>query len=199
LLRQEKKDLKRLEKTLAQELCALDRGLFDLSKVQDQVQYTEHHHFLRSFYFDEVNDRYIHNFCHKYANNPAYRADVENGAALWVERNALFLKNVERSWWQETVGELPPNTHGVAQLQALLEEQLFLWIRQQAKGIFADPAYQHLKKLEQASEATCRTGVVDPGMEEVVTVWNAIPGVVVNSSCQGRQLCREIAAGALCT
>jgi hypothetical protein len=76
LLRHEKKDLKRLEKTLAQELSSLDRGLFDLSRVQDQVQHTEHHHLLR-------------------------------------------------------------------------------------------------------------TGGVDSGMEEVATAWNAIPGVVVSSSCQG--------------
>jgi hypothetical protein len=185
LVRHEKKDLKRLEKALAQELCALDRGLFDLSRVQDQVQHTEHHHLLRSFYFDEVNDRYIHHFCRKYATDPAYRADVENGVAPWVERNALFLKNLESSWWRETVGELPPNTNGIAQLQALFEEQFFQWICQHARKIVADPAYQGLKQLEQASEAACRTGGVDAGMEEVVAAWNAIPGVVVSSSCQG--------------
>jgi len=185
LLRHEKRDLKRLEKALAQELSALDRGLFDLSGVQDQVQHTEHDHFLRSFYFDEVNDRSIHHFCHKYATDPAYRADVEKGIAPWIERNALFLKNLESSWWQETVGELPPNADGVAQLQALFEEQFFEWICRHARKIVADPSYQHLKQLEQASEATCSTGGVDAGMEEVATAWNAIPGVVVNSSCQG--------------
>ena len=185
LVRHEKKDLKRLEKTLAQELCALDRGLFDLSKVQDQVQHTEHHHLLRSFYFDEVNDRYIHNFCRKYATDSAYRADVENGVAPWVERNALFLKNLESSRWRETVGELLPNTDGVAQLQALFEEQFFRWICQHAKKIVADPAYQGLKQLEQASEAACRAGGVDPGMEVVAAAWHAIPGVVVSGSCQG--------------
>lgn len=185
LLRQEKKDLKRLEKTLAQELCALDRHLFDLSKIQDQVRITEHDHFLRSFYFDEVNDRYIRNFCRKYATDPAYRASVEDGSALWVERNALFLKNLERSGWQEIVGDLPPDTHGIAQIQALFEEQLFLWICKHAKKIFADPTYQRLKQLEQASEAACRAGAADPGMGEAVAAWNAIPGVVVSSSCQG--------------
>jgi hypothetical protein len=185
LLRHDKKDLKRLEKTLAQELSALDRSLFDLSRVQDQVQHTEHHHFLRSFYFDEVNDRYIHNFCRKYAIDPVYRADVESGIAPWVERNALFLKNLESSWWREMVGELPPNTRGVAQLQALFEEQFFRWICQHTKKIVADPTYQRLKQLEQASETTCRTGVVDPGMGEVVAAWNAIPGIVISSSCQG--------------
>jgi hypothetical protein len=130
-------------------------------------------------------DRYIHNFCRKYATDPAYRADVENGIAPWVERNALFLKNLESFWWRETVGELPPNTNGIAQLQALFEEQFFQWICQHARKIVADPAYQGLKQLEQASEAACRTGGADAGMEEVVAAWNAIPGVVVNSSCQG--------------
>jgi hypothetical protein len=185
LLRHEKRDLKRLERALAQELCALDRRLFDLSRVQDQVQHTEHHHLLRSFYFDEVNDRYIHHFCRKYAIDPVYRADVENGVAPWIERNALFLKNLECSWWRETVGELPSNTDGVAQLQALLEEQFFRWIRQHARKIVADPAYQRHRQLEQPSEAACRTGGVDPGMEEVVAAWNAIPGIVVSSSCHG--------------
>src|SRR6266568_6345902 len=123
LLRHEKKELKQLEKALAQELCVLDRSQFDLSSVQDQVQHTEHHHLLRSFFFDEVNARYIHNFCRKYAIDPVYRADVENGIAPWVERNALFLKNLESSWWRETVGEL----------QAVFEEQFFRWICQHAK------------------------------------------------------------------
>jgi hypothetical protein len=185
LLRHEKRDLKRLEKTLAQELSILDRGLFDLSRVQDQVQHTEHDHLLRSFYFDEVNDRSIHHFCRKYASDPAYRADVESGIAPWIERNALFLKNLESSWWQETVGELPPNADGVAQLQALFEEQFFRWICQHAKKIVVDPAYQRLKQLEQASKAACRTGGVDAGMEEVALAWNAIPGAAVSSACQG--------------
>jgi hypothetical protein len=185
LLRHEKKELKRLEKALAQELCVLDRSLFDLSRVQDQVQHTEHHHLLRSFFFDEVNDRYIHNFCRKYAIDPVYRADVENGVAPWVERNALFLKNLASSWWQETAGELPPNDDGVAELEALFEEQFFRWICQHAKKIVADPAYQRLKQLEQVSEAACLAGGVDAGMEEVVAAWNAIPGVVVSSSCRG--------------
>jgi hypothetical protein len=185
LLRHEKRDLKRLEKTLAQELSTLDRGLFDLSRVQDQVQHTEFDHFLRSFFFDEVNDRYIHNFCRKYASDPAYRAGVENGVAPWIERNALFLKNLQSSWWQETVGELPPNADGVLQLQSLFEEQFFRWICRHAKRIMADPGYQHLKQLDQASEAACRTSGVDAGMEEVALAWNAIPGVVVSSSCQG--------------
>jgi hypothetical protein len=185
LLRHEKRDLRRLEKALAQELSTLDRGLFDLSRVQDQVQHTEHGHFLRSFYFDEVNDRYIHNFCRKYANDPVYRADVENGSAPWVERNALFLKNLESTWWRETVGVLPPNADGVAELQSIFEEQFFEWICRHAKKIMADPAYQGLKQLEQASTADCRTGGIDSGLEEVALSWNAIPGVVVSSSCQG--------------
>ena len=185
LLRHEKRDLKRLEKALAQELSILDRGLFDLSRVQDQVQHTERGHFLRSFYFDEVNDRYIHNFCRKYATDPVYQADVENGNAPWVERNALFLKNLESTWWRETLGVLPPNADGVAELQSIFEEQFFEWICRHAKKIIVDPAYQRLKQLEQASTADCRTGGVDAGMEEVALAWNAIPGVAVRSSCQG--------------
>jgi hypothetical protein len=185
LLRHEKRDLKRLEKALAQELSILDRGLFDLSRVQDQVQHTERGHFLRSFYFDEVNDRYIHNFCRKYATDPVYQADVENGIAPWVERNALFLKNLESTWWRETVGVLPPNADGVAELQSIFEEQFFEWICRHAKKIIVDPAYQRLKQLEQASTADCRTGGIDAGMEEVALAWNAIPGVAVSSSCQG--------------
>jgi hypothetical protein len=185
LLRHEKRDLRRLEKTLAQELSALDRGLFHLSRVQDQVQHTDHDHFLRSFYFDEVNDRYIHNFCRKYATDPAYRADVESGLAPWVERNALFLKNLESTWWRETVGVLPPNDDGVAELQSIFEEQFFEWICRHAKKITVDPAYQRLKQLEQQCEADCRSGGVDAGMEEVALAWNAIPGVAVSGSCQG--------------
>ena len=185
LLRHEKRDLRRLEKTLAQELSALDPGLFDLSRVQDQVQHTDHDHFLRSFYFDEVNERYIHNFCRKYATDPVYRADVENGLAPWIERNALFLKNMESTWWRETVGVLPPNADGVAELQSIFEKQFFEWICRHAKKILADPEYQRLKQLEQPREGDCRAGGIDAGMEEVALAWNAIPGVAVSSSCQG--------------
>ncbi len=187
LLCHEKRDLKRHEKALAQELSALDRSLFDLSRVQDQVQHTEHDHFLRSFYFDEVTDRYIHNFCHKYATDPAYRADVDNGTVPWVERNALFLRNLESTWQRETVGTFPSDTDGAAQFQAkaTFEEQFFKWICQHAKKILADPSYQRLKQLDQSAEAACCTGGVDAGMGEVVAAWQAIPGVVVRSSCQG--------------
>jgi hypothetical protein len=185
LLRHEKRDLRRLEKALAQELSILDRGRFVLSRVQDQVQHTEHDHLLRSFFFDEVNDRYIYNFCRKYASDPAYRADVVNGTAPWIERNALFLKNLESSRWRETVGELPPNADGVLQLQSIFEEQFFEWICRHAKRIMADTEYQHLKQFEEAPPATCHDGGVDAGMQEVALAWNAIPGVAVSSSCQG--------------
>jgi hypothetical protein len=70
-------------------------------------------------------------------------------------------------------------------LQSLFEEQFFEWVCRHAKKIVADPAYQRLKQLEQASEAACRTEAVDAGMEDVALAWNAIPGVAVSSSCQG--------------
>jgi hypothetical protein len=185
LTRHEKKDITRLERALAQELCRLPRSHFDLNRVYAQVQHAEDNRFLRSFYFDEVNDRYIHHFCRKYAIDPAYRADVENGVVLWVERNALFLKNLESRAFRETLGELPPNDRGVAVLEALFEEQFFRWLCQHAKSILADPEYQRLKQRDQVSDAACRNGVVDPGMREVVAAWNTVPGVVVSSSCQG--------------
>jgi len=141
LLRHKTKDLKRLEKALAQELCPLDRSQINLNRVQGQVQHTKGDHVLRSFSFDEVDDRSIHHFCRKYATDVAYRADVENGAALWV--------------------------------------------CQHTREILADQEYQRLKQSGQASAAACRHGLVDPGMWEVVAVWDALPGVVVSISCQG--------------
>jgi len=185
LLRREKRDLKRLGKALAQELCALDQRHFDLSRVWNQVQYTEGDHFLRSFYFDEVNDRYIHNFCRKYATDLSYRAEVENGVAPWVERNALFLKNLESRAFREERGDLPPDEQGALVLEALFEEEFFLWISEHVKGILADPEYQLLKRSDQASDTACSCVVADPGMQEVVAAWGAIPGVVVDRSCQG--------------
>lgn len=56
---------------------------------------------------------------------------------------------------------------------------------QHAKSILADPEYQRRKQRDQASDVACQNGVVDPGMREVVAAWNAVPGVVVSSSCQG--------------
>ena len=185
LTRHEKRELKRLEKALAQELCTLDRSHFDLKRVYAQVQHAEDNRFLRSFYFDEVNERSIHHFCRTYATDPTSRADVENGGAMWIERNALFLKNLESRAFRETVGELPPDDQRGAVLEARFEEHFFRWICQQAKSILADPEYQRLKQRDQASDVACQNGVVDPGMREVVAAWNAVPGVVVSSSCQG--------------
>src|SRR5262249_50049223 len=85
----------------------------------------------------------------------------------------------------ETVGELPPNADGVAELQSLFEEQFFRWICRHSKRIMAGTEYQHLKQLEQASDAACLAGGVDAGMEEIALAWNAIPGVVASSSCHG--------------
>lgn len=186
LLRHEKRDLKRLRKALAQELCALDRGRFDLSRVWDRVQCTEDDHFLRSFYFDEVNDRYIRNFCRKYATDAIYRATVEQGATPWQERNALYVKNLTSQLWRSLEG--PPDDEDdqrYFQRLHLLEEQFFRWICQHVEEILADPEYRCLKRNDQASDTACRDGVVDPGMQEVVAAWGSIPGVVVDSSCQG--------------
>jgi hypothetical protein len=187
LLRQEKKDLKRLDQSLAQELCLLDAGLFDLSRVQGQVQQTEHYHFLRSFYFDEVNDCSIHNFCRTYATDAAYRAAVEQGTAPWVERNALFVKNLNSRVFRQLEGPSPDaeDDEGYCESLSLAEEQYFHWICQHATQILADPAYQRLRAQEQASERACTQGTSDPQMQQVVAAWSALPGVEVTTSCRG--------------
>ena len=186
LLRHEKRDLKRLEKALAQELCGLSPSLFDLSRVQGQVQHTESYHFLRAFYFHEAHSSYIHHFCRKYATDAAYRASVEQGTAPWVECNALFVKNLTSHLWQDLEGLLlDEDDEGYFERVALAEEQFFHWICQHAKQLLADPVYHRLRAHEQASEHTCAQGRVDPEMQKVVAVWSSMPGVVVSKSCQG--------------
>jgi hypothetical protein len=154
--------------------------------VQEQVQHTQDYHFLRSFYFEEVQDRYIHNFCRKYATDAIYRTTVEQGVAPWQTRNALFVKKLTSQLFRDL--EEPPDDEDDErsfERLALLEEQFFHWICQHAKELLADPSYHRLRAQEQASEHLCTQGMSDPQMQEVVAGWSSIPGVVVSKSCQG--------------
>jgi hypothetical protein len=53
--------MQRLEQALARELGALPYDQFDLQRLQAQVTRYDGPHFLRSFYFAEMNERHIRN------------------------------------------------------------------------------------------------------------------------------------------
>lgn len=173
--RQEKRQISALERALSDELRTLGRDMFDLQRLQAiSSRYDKaSERFLRSFYFDEVNERHIHNFCRKYATDPEYRATVDEGAAPWYTRNALF----ERNLWRECAGSR--GAEGWEQCA----EAFFHWIDQHHQAITALPEYQRIKAHDDTWIPSAWER--DPGIREAVVAWNAIPGIRTCFSCQG--------------
>jgi len=179
LLRQEKSELKQHEKALAEQLGQLDRSLFDQEKLTRSIQHFTDARMIRSFYYEEVNFAHMRNFCQKYATDPAYRQAVENGSAPWVERNAIFVKNL----WS------PSFRDQLASLDALASDavikKLWHWLGRVSTAITALPEYRQLKQLDTASAPPSAHPPLDPGIREAVEAWNVLPGVETKFSCQG--------------
>jgi len=158
------------------ELQTLERDCFDLAILQAESRVFGEEQSLRDFYFEEVNDLHIHNFCRKFAMDATYRQEVLAGETSWAKRNALFVRNL--------FATLSDESH-------LLHEReydrkahdLFRWIDAHAKEILALPEYQRLKEIDTAFEP--HTGGIDPLIRQAVEVLNRIPGVTTQFACQG--------------
>jgi hypothetical protein len=174
--------LQRLERALAREFGALSYERFDLPRLQAHVTRYNHPRFLRSFYFAEVNARHIRNFALKYANNVAYRAEVDAGATAWARRNALFERNLTTTSLRRLRG---------AELN-LAQADLWRWIKERADVILALPEYMRLHAIDSAfgpardPSASCEYHPkYDPEMRAAISAWDAVPGVATRFSCQG--------------
>jgi hypothetical protein len=132
---------------------------------------TEQH--LRDFYFEEVNNNHIHNFCRKFATDEAYRQEVLAGETRWARRNALFVRN------------LPPlgsaTSHGCDYDNTT--RNFFYWLDKHVEEILALPEYQRLKEIDSTFEPCASE--VDPLIRPAVEVLNRVPGITTRFSCQG--------------
>ncbi len=174
---QKQKAEKRLVKDFAQrELVTLDRQCFDKTVLQEENRLFEEGHFLRNFYFDEANERYIDNFCRKFALNPAYRQEVLSGRARWMKRNALFCRNILHVLGNES-------SHCNKETYDSSLRQFFKWIDKHIEDILALPEYQHLKEIDSAFDPN--QNELDPLIWPAVELLNQIPGVTTRFSCQG--------------
>jgi hypothetical protein len=175
---QKQKAEKRLAKDFAlREIVTLDRQCFDTTLLQEESHLFEEDHFLRAFYFDEANERYIANFCRKFALDPAYRQEVLSGKARWVERNELFYRNLTAMIVVKT-----PTLSGKQTYDDHLRE-LFKWIDRHIAEIRVLPEYQHLKEIDSLSEM--HGWRPDPLIQAAIELLNQVSGIVTGSSCQG--------------
>lgn len=179
LLRQEKRELKQHEKALAEQLGQFDRSLFDQEKLTRSIQHFTDAHMIRSFYYEEVHFAHMRNFCQKYATDPAYRQAVENGSVPWVERNAIFVKNLWSPSFRDQLASLD-----AAAADAVIKE-LWHWLGRVSTAITALPEYRQLKQLDMVPTPPSAHPPFDPGIREAVDAWNALPGVETKFSCQG--------------
>jgi hypothetical protein len=158
-------------------LLTLDRECFDTAILQQENRLFGDDHFLRDFYFEETNPKYIHNFCHKFATSEAYRQQVLARNTAWAKRNALFVRNVFAAW-----EELPRTPSSREEDEQKLSD-FFHWIDTHYEAILALPEYQHLQRLDNAFKADAK--VLDPLIQPAVELLNQLPGVATQYSCQG--------------
>jgi len=158
-------------------LLTLDREYFDPAILQQENRLFGDDHFLRDFYFEETNPKYIRNFCHKFALSEPYRQQVLARETPWAKRNALFVRNVFAVW-----EELPGTTSSREEDEQKLSD-FFHWIDAHYEAILALPEYQQLQQLDTAFKPNAR--VLDPFIQPAVELLNQIPGVTTQYSCQG--------------
>jgi hypothetical protein len=158
-------------------LLTLDREYFDPAILQQENRLFGDDHFLRDFYFEETNPKYIRNFCHKFALSEPYRQQVLARETPWAKRNALFVRNVFAVW-----EELPGTTSSREEDEQKLSD-FFHWIDAHYEAILALPEYQQLQQLDTAFKPNAK--VLDPFIQPAVELLNQIPGVTTQYSCQG--------------
>jgi hypothetical protein len=158
-------------------LLTLDREYFDPAILQQENRLFGDDHFLRDFYFEETNPKYIRNFCHKFALSEPYRQQVLARETAWAKRNALFVRNVFAAW-----EGLPCTTSSREEDEQKLSD-FFHWINTHYEAILALPEYQQLQRLDTAFKANAK--VLDPLIQPAVELLNQIPGVTTQYSCQG--------------
>jgi hypothetical protein len=180
---QKRQGLRQLERDfMRRELLELERNCFNWEQLEKVNRTFGEGRFLRSFYFGEANDKYMYNFCRKFALNESYREEVLSGRARWFKRNALFYRNIlHMAQVEHRVGE-----KSAVSYDAWLYH-LFLWIDRHCESIFSLPEYRRLQALDGPDEqdgSGC-SHRFDEGIRPGVEVFEQIAGLSVITACQG--------------
>ena len=130
-------------------------------------------HWVRSFYFDDVNDRYMQNFCRKFAENENYRQDCLEQKTDWAVRDGLFRRNISPGFWQESL---------VVELLGG-DSAAYEFFKKHWKTIVNLEEYQRIQQIDSAFEPSQYE--IDPEIREAVEAFNQVPGVETRFSCQG--------------
>jgi hypothetical protein len=140
---------------------------------QDQDGHWSEPRWVRSFYFEDCDQRYIRNFCKKFAQDQAYRSACLRGTVDWSQRDRLFVRNITPSLWQAS-----------AVIRTLGDpQQAYAFFKQHWKAIITHPTYQQILAADSMFQPSSTN--LDPEIEAAVQLFNTIPAVRTKFSCQG--------------
>lgn len=143
----------------------------------------------RTFYFENNNKKHIRSFAKKFANDLDYRQECLNGAVLWkcVSRwyriNGCAYSNQFQTVRSACTKEEIRRMKAQSKQTWTRMEQLFRIIEKQVDVWETTKEYQEHLVLEQ--NFTPSKDVIDPEVEGIVHLFNLLPGVKTQFSCQG--------------
>ena len=130
-------------------------------------------HWVRSFYFDDVNDHHMRAFCKRFAEDETYRSSCLEQKTDWAIRDRLFRRNIAPEHWQDgllvkLLGDVPA---------------AYDFFKKHWKAIVTLEEYQRIQRIDSAFEPSWQE--IDPEIRDAVECFNTIPGVKTRFSCQG--------------
>lgn len=151
---------------------SLDQRCIEWSK-QDQNGRWSEPQWVRSFYFEDCDQRHIRNFCNKFAEDHAYRNACLQRTTDWSQRDCLFVRNIAPFLWQESV------------IVRMLgdPQQAYTFFKRHWKAIITHPTYQQILATDSAFQPS--STILDPEIQAAVQLFNTIPAVRTKFSCQG--------------
>lgn len=161
---------------IKRELTPLDRHCFDLDMLRTASQVFGEARFLRDFYFEETSKRHIKDFCQKFAVDEEYRQDVLAGRTHWAKRDALFMRNLLSITGEEILFAKDSRYDRKTR-------EFFYWLDTHCEEILALPEYQWLQEIDNALASN--VDELDPEIKLAVDLFNLVPGVTIQFSCQG--------------
>lgn len=129
---------------------------------------------VRSFYFEDVNEPYMRNFCKRFAEDENYRKACLEQKTDWAIRDRLFRRNIGPEHRQDSLVERAFDGDVPA---------VYNFFKKHWKTIVELEEYQRIHQIDNAFQPSRYE--LDPGIREAVESFNQIPGVQTLFSCQG--------------
>ncbi len=142
---------------------------------RDVLYKTKHsdYQFLRSFYFDDIAQQKIDEFCTRFAEDETCRNLSLARKTDWAQCNDLFLRNCFNPYFQEN-----PVLEQSGSLVAAYQ-----FFKEHTATIIARDEYQRLYQRDSAIIPDAY--LPDPEITDIVSEFNQIDGVTTLASCQG--------------